>query len=78
VNGALEYQVDEAMLGSSWNGGEEALRAFCELLQGVVGEGVKIVAVTDHNGAQNRDPSLVSDKQWQDALADTQEGWWVF
>lgn len=47
------YEIDDAAMGSEWQGD---LNSFAEVLQDVAGDAWEIVAITDmHNGASNQD-----------------------
>jgi hypothetical protein len=63
------YEVDEAMMGETWCGDKDALRAFCETLQGITDE-FEIVAITDtYNGARYDDPNEgPTEEQWNAAI----------
>jgi hypothetical protein len=64
------YYVDWAMCGAEGLSGEFDLEEFCERLQGKVPD-VEIVPVLDPaEQAVNRDPSLVSDTVFSEALGE--------
>jgi len=65
----LRYFVDQAMLGSEFDGGDDGLEEFCIALQSLTD--VKIMPVySSHNGANNSDNyELVSEALWLEALA---------
>ena len=47
------YEIDEAAMGSEWQGD---LESFAEVLQEVAGDEWEIIPITDmHNGAKNQD-----------------------
>ena len=64
-----EYQVDEAMLGSYFQGTEDDVGEFCEILQTIVGNRVTIVNTDTYNGASHNCAvgGVVTDKQWNAA-----------
>lgn len=64
------FYVDWAMCGGEELPADFDLEDFCEVLQGKLA-GVEIVAVTDANEhAVNRDPSLVPDPVFTEALGE--------
>ena len=64
------YYVDWAMCGGEELPGDFDLEDFCEVLQGKL-SGVEVVAVTGaRQRAVNRDPSLVPDTVFTDALGE--------
>jgi len=73
---AIRYEVDAAMLGDQWCGDATALRQFCAILQGIEKD-VEIVAIVDsHNGANNEQPGLVSEVDWNRAIEESNCRWW--
>ena len=65
------YYVNLGMCGGESLPPEFDLEEFCEVLQGKVPDDVEIVAVTDHSpGGINRDPWLVSEGAFRDALGE--------
>jgi len=64
------YYVDQAMCGGEELPDDFDLEEFCEVLQGKVPE-LEIVPVTDlKEAAFNRDPSLVTDAVFNEALGE--------
>ena len=64
------FYVDSAMCGGEELPADFDLEDFCEVLQGKL-SGVEVVPVTDANGrAVNRDPSLVPDTVFTEALGE--------
>ncbi len=64
------YYVDQAMCGGEELPDDFDLEEFCEVLQGKVPE-LEIVPVTDlKEVAFNRDPSLVTDAVFNEALGE--------
>lgn len=64
------FYVDWAMCGGEDLPVEFDLEDFCEVLQGKLA-GVEVVPVTDpHESAVNRDPALVPDSVFTEALGE--------
>ena len=64
------FFVDQAMCGGDELPGDFELEDFCEVLQGKL-SGVEVVAVTEAGEhAVNRDPSLVPDTVFAEALGE--------
>jgi len=76
-----QYEVDEAMLGPDWIGGDDDLREFVKLLNAALDEDgldVEAVAITDSfNGAKNdRAVISVSEDTWERVCTDSPNWWW--
>jgi len=64
------FYVDRSMCGGEELPGDFDLEDFCEVLQGKL-SGVEVVAVSEADeSAMNRDPSLVSDAVFTEALGE--------
>ena len=64
------FYVDQSMCGGEELPGDFDLEDFCEVLQGKL-SGVEVVAVSEADeSALNRDPSLVPDTVFTEALGE--------
>ena len=65
------------MLGPDFIGDMKELKEFCDMLQYIVSDDIKIVPSTEaYNGANNRNQNIVSESDFQMTIDASPARWW--